>query len=117
MIIEIGYTFQSDKKSPAVTSWTYFYVKGVDTEKAKRKAKTYWKKFCDELGYKTTQVKLNHIEEIQNGTNYKPDFIVVSESELPPARKSRSTPPPKTSLPPRKSSRSSLPRTRKSKKV
>ena len=92
MIIEIGYKYQLDKHSPVETSWTYFYVKGDDVEKSKRKAKTYWKKFCDELGYKTTQVKLNHIEEIQNGSNYKPDFIVVSESELPAARKRRSTP-------------------------
>jgi hypothetical protein len=117
MIIEIGYTLKTDKHSPAVTSWTYFYVKGDDIEKSKKKATRYWKKFCDELGYKTTQVKLNHIEEIQNGKNYKPDFIIVSESELPAARKRRSTPTPKASLPPRKSSRSPVSRTRKSKKV
>ncbi len=92
MIIEIGYTLTTDKHSPAITSWTYFYVKGDDVEKAKKKARTYWKKFCDGLGYKTTQVKLNHIEEIQNGTNYKPDFIIVSESELPAARKRTSQP-------------------------
>ena len=109
MIIEIGYTFTADKHSPAVTSWTYFYVKSDDIEKAKRKAKTYWKKFCDELGYKTAQVKLNHIEEIQNGTNYKPDFIVVSSTELPPARKRRSTPQQPKTLPKRTPS----PRTRK----
>ncbi len=103
MIIEIGYTLKTDKHSPAVTSWTYFYVKGDDIEKSKKKARTYWKKFCDELGYKSTQVKLNHIEEIQNGSNYKPDFIVVSESELPAARKRRSPSPDKKTLPPRKS--------------
>ena len=57
MIIEIGYTYQADKHSPAVTSWTYFYVKGDNLDKAKTKAKTHWKKFCNELGYKSTQVK------------------------------------------------------------
>ena len=115
MIIEIGYTLKTDKHSPAVTSWTYFYVKSDDIEKAKRKAKTYWKKFCDELGYKTTQVKINHIEEIQNGNNYKPDFIVVSSAELPPARKRRSPSQPPKALPKRASP--SRPRTSKSKKV
>ena len=116
MIIEIGYTLKTDKHSPAITSWTYFYVKGDDVEKAKKKAKTYWKKFCDELGYKTTQVKLNHIEEIQNGTNYKPDFIVVSESELPAARRRRSTSQQSKALPPRKPP-SPRQRVRRSKKV
>ena len=101
MIIEIGYTLKTDKYSPAITSWTYFYVKGDDIEKAKKKATRYWKKFCDELGYKTTQVKLNHIEEIQNGKNYKPDFIVVSNAELPPARKRRSPSQPPKALPKR----------------
>ena len=87
MIIEIGYTYQADKSSPTLTSWTYFYVKGDDFDKAKTKAKTYWKKFCTELGYKTTQVKLNHIEPIQNGKTYTPQHIIVNESELPSARK------------------------------
>ena len=116
MIIEIGYTLKTDKHSPAITSWTYFYVKGDDIEKAKKKARTYWKKFCDELGYKTTQVKLNHIEEIQNGQNYKPDFIIVSSAELPPPRKRTSPQTTKASLPPRKSP-SPRQRVRKSKKV
>ena len=103
MIIEIGYTHQTDKKSPAVTSWTYFYVKGNDITKAKTKAKTYWKKFCIELGWKSTQAKITHIEEIKNGSNYKPDFIIVSESELPAARKRTSPQSKQTSLPSRKS--------------
>ena len=89
MIIEIGYTYQSDKNSPAQTSWTYFYVKGDDTTKAKAKAKTYWKKFVAELGW-GRKTKLTHTEVIQNEKNYTPDFIVVSSSELPPARSSRS---------------------------
>ena len=92
MIIEIGYTLKTDKNSPAVESWTYFYVKGTDLEKAITKAKTYWKKFCNELGWKPSQVKLNHIEAIKNGKTYLPEHIVVNKSELPPARKSRSTP-------------------------
>ncbi len=87
MIIEIGYTYTADKNSPALVSWTYFYVKGDELDKAKAKAKTYWKKFCNELGYKPSQVKLNHIEAIQNEKSYAPNFIVVSQSELPPARK------------------------------
>ena len=117
MIIEIGYTLKTDKHSPAITSWTYFYVKSDDIEKSKRKAKTYWKKFCDDLGYRTTQVKLNHIEEIQNGNNYKPDFIIVSSTELPPPRKRTSPQTTKASLSPRKLPPSRTRRTTKRKKV
>ena len=90
MIIEIGYTYQLDKKGPAQTSWTYFYVKGDDTTKAKAKAKTYWKKFVAELGW-GRKAKLTHTEVIANEKTYTPDFIVVSSSELPAARKRRST--------------------------
>ena len=90
MIIEIGYTYQLDKTSPAQQSWTYFYVKGEDLTKAKTKAKTYWKKFVSEHGW-GKKAKLTHIEAIQNEKNYTPDFIVVSSSELPAARSRRST--------------------------
>ena len=117
MIIEIGYTYQADKHSPAVTSWTYFYVKGDNLDKAKTKAKTHWKKFCNELGYKSTQVKLNHIEVIKNGKSYTPDFIIVSSSELPPPRKRASTQQTKKTLPPRKPPSTRTRRTSKSKKV
>lgn len=110
MIIEIGYTYQADKHSPALTSWTYFYVKGDDLDKAKTKAKSYWKKFCTELGYKTTQVKLNHIEPIQDGKTYTPQHIIVNESELPSARKRTS----KTSV--RTPSVSRAPRARRTSK-
>ena len=65
MIIEIGYTYQLDKTSPAQQSWTYFYVKGEDLTKAKTKAKTYWKKFVSEHGW-GKKAKLTHIEAIQN---------------------------------------------------
>ena len=92
MIIEIRYSYQFDKSSPEQKSWTYFYTSEKDLTKAKAKAKTYWKKFCTELGWKARQVKLNHIEEILNEENHCPEFIVVSKSELPPARKRRSTP-------------------------
>jgi hypothetical protein len=90
MIIEIGFTYQYDKHSPVETSWTYFYVKGDDLEKAKTKAKTYWKKFITELGW-TKKAKLTHIEEIQNGKNYTPAHVIVDTRELPPARERRST--------------------------
>ena len=90
MIIEIGFTYQYDKHSPVETSWTYFYVKGDDLEKAKTKAKTYWKKFVTELGW-TKKAKLTHIEEIQNGKGYTPKHIIVDSNELPPARKRSST--------------------------
>ena len=90
MIIEIGYSYQLDKTSPAQQSWTYFYVKGDDLTKAKTKAKTYWKKFVSENGW-TRKAKLTHIEEIRNAKTYTPDFIVVSSSELPAARKRKST--------------------------
>lgn len=85
MIIEIGYEFQSDKDSPVQTSWTYFYVKGDDIAKAKTKAKAYWNKFITDLGW-TKKTKLVHIEEIQNGKTYTPDYIIVARDELPPAR-------------------------------
>ena len=90
MIIEIGYSYQTDKDSPAETGWTYFYVKGSDLEKAKKKAKTYWNSFIKDLGW-TKKAKLIHIEEIQNGKSYTPDFIVVSSRELPNARSRTST--------------------------
>ena len=92
MIIEIGYTYQVDKKSPAQTSWTYFYVKANTFDDAtNKKAKRYWKKWVDDLGWQK-QVKLIHIEEIPDGKTYTPDHIIVSSDELTPARKSRSTP-------------------------
>ena len=66
MIIEIGYTYQSDNQGPALDSWTYFYVKGDDFDKNKKKAQTYWKKFIADLGWQK-KAKLVHIQEIQNG--------------------------------------------------
>lgn len=97
MIIEIGYTYQSDKKSLAQTSWTYFYVKSNTFDDAsKNKAKRYWKKWVDNLGWQK-YVKLIHIEEIPNGKTYTPEHIIVSSDELTPARKRRSSPqPPQT---------------------
>ena len=85
MIIEIGYTYQVDKSSPVQESWTYFYVKGEDLEKAKKKAKTYWNKFIKELGW-TTKAKIIHIQEIRNAKTQIPSFVVVSSSELPSRR-------------------------------
>lgn len=92
MIIEIGYSYQLDKNSPVENSWTYFYVKGDDVTKGKTKAKTYWKKFINELGW-TKKATVTHIEEIQNGKNYIPAHIVVDSRELAPARKRTSTQP------------------------
>ena len=92
MIIEIGYSYQLDKTSPAQQSWTYFYVKGDDLTKAKAKAKTYWKKFVSEHGW-SKKAKVTHIEEIKNASTYTPDFIIVSNDELPAARKRKSTQP------------------------
>ena len=102
MIIEIGYSYQLDKTSPAQQSWTYFYVKGDDLTKAKTKAKTYWKKFVSENGW-TRKAKLTHIEEIRNAKTYTPDFIIVSSSELPAARERKSSP--RTSRTPSRTSR------------
>ena len=112
MIIEIGYEYQLDKHSPVETSWTYFYVKGDDVTKGKTKAKTYWKKFINELGW-TKKATVTHIEEIQNGKNYTPAHIVVDSRELPPARK-RASPRKSTSSPARKRSVSHKPSPRKS---
>ena len=90
MIIEIGYSYQSDKQSPVQESWTYFYVKGEDLEKAKKKARTYWNKFIKELGW-TKKAKLTHIEEIRHATKSQaPSFIIVSSTELPGKRRTRS---------------------------
>jgi hypothetical protein len=113
MIIEIGFTYQYDKHSPVETSWTYFYVKGDDFEKAKTKAKTYWKKFITDLGW-IKKAKLTHIEEIQNGKNYTPNHIIVDSGELPPARKRESSLPPKKTLSSRKSPSPSRTKTRRS---
>jgi len=90
MIIEIGYSYQLDKSSPAQESWTYFYVKGDDFEVAQKKAKTYWKKFITELGW-VKKAKLIHIEEIRNAKTYTPSHIVVSSDELAPARRRKSS--------------------------
>ena len=106
MIIEIGFSYQLDKHSPVENSWTYFYVKGDDLAKAKTKAKTYWKKFINELGW-TKKATVTHIEEIQNGKNYTPDHIIVDSRELAPARERISTP---------KSTRASSSKTTPSKK-
>ena len=91
MIIEIGFSYQLDKTSPAQQSWTYFYVKDGDEDKAKKKAKNHFKKWITELGW-TKQAKVTHIEVIKNEKSYFPEHIVVSKSELSPARKRRSTP-------------------------
>ena len=100
MILEIEYSFQSDKQSPAVTSWTYFFVKGDDLDKNKKKAQTYWKRFVADLGWQK-KVKLLNIEEIQNGKSYTPNHVIVDTRELPPARQRRSAPkaPSRTSSP------------------
>lgn len=90
MIIEIGYTYQSDKNSPTENGWTYFYVKTDDVSKAKTKAKSYWKKFLTENGW-TKKAKIVHLEEIRNEKTYIPGFIVVSSDELPAARTRKST--------------------------
>ena len=85
MIVEIGYTYQSDKQSPAQQSWTYFYVKGEDEDKAITKAKAHFKKWCAELGW-TRQTKLTHVECMRK-SDALPEYIVVSKQELPPKRK------------------------------
>jgi hypothetical protein len=110
MIIEIGYSYQSDNQGPALDSWTYFYVKGDDFDKNKKKAQTYWKKFIADLGWQK-KAKLVHIQEIQNGKNYTPSHIIVDSRELPPARKRTSTPKPSKSRAPRTSRASSTSRT------
>ena len=81
MIIEIGYSYQADKNSPAETSWTYFYVKGDNFDTNKPKAQRYFKKWVSELGW-AKNVKVIHIEKIQNH-NSLPTHIVVAEPEIP----------------------------------
>lgn len=85
MLIEIGFEYQSDKQSPAQQSWTYFYVKGEDEDKAIIKAKTHFKKWCTELGW-TRQAKLKHVECMRK-SDALPEYIIVSKQELPPKRK------------------------------
>ena len=106
MIIEIGYSYQLDKTSPIQQSWTYFYIKDGDEDKAKKKARTHFKKWITELGW-TKQAKVTQIEVIKDEKSYFPEHIIVSKSELPPARKRRSTP----QTPQKKPSRA--PRTRR----
>lgn len=90
MIIEIGYSFQADKSSPARQSWTYFYVKGDDFTKAKPKAKKYFTQFAREHGW-TRKAKVTHIKQLSKA-NEAPTTILVNSAELPAARKRRSTP-------------------------
>ena len=104
MIIEISYSYKADKTSPVQESWTYFYVKGDDFDKAKTKAKRYFTTFCKDLGW-TRKAKINEICPMRNA-NEIPTTIIVNSSELPPARKRRSTPqPPKVRPKARASSR------------
>ncbi len=91
MIIEIGYSYQLDKTSPAQQSWTYFYVKDGDEDKGKKKARTHFKKWISELGW-TKQAKVTHVEVIRNEKSYFPEHIIVSKSELSATRKRTSTP-------------------------
>lgn len=91
MIIEIGFTYQLDKTSPTQQSWTYFYIKDGDEDKAKKKARTHFKKWITELGW-TKRAKVTHVEVITNEKSYFPEHIIVNKSELPAARKRRSTP-------------------------
>ena len=91
MIIEIGYSYQLDKTSPAQQSWTYFYVKDGDEDKAKKKARTHFKKWITELGW-TKQANVTHVEVIRNEKSYFPEHIIVSKSELSATRKCTSTP-------------------------
>ena len=89
MIIEIIYDYRVDSKSPALQSWTYFYVNQDDKTKAIAKAKTYFKKFCTEHGW-TGKAKITGVDVIQKHDTL-PKFITVPESELPPKRNVRDT--------------------------
>jgi len=104
MIVEIGYSYQLDKTSPTQTSWTYFHVKDGPEDKAKTKAKSYFKKWLLELGW-TKQAKVTHIEIITNEKTYFPDYVIVSKSELSSTRKRTSTPSEPQKKPPRSNTR------------
>lgn len=81
MIIEIIYDYHVDRKSPALESWTYFFVKCDDKEKAITKAKSYFKKFCTEHGW-TGKAKIKEVDIITSCDKI-PKFITIPEEEIP----------------------------------
>ena len=105
MIIEISYSYKADKISPVQKSWTYFFVKGDDFNTVvKDKAKKYFTSFIKDHGW-AKKSKILEIHPISKA-NEIPTTIIVNSSELPPARKRRSTPqPPKVRPKARASSR------------
>lgn len=81
MIIEIIYDYHVDSKSPALQSWTYFFVKCDDKAKAITKAKSYFKKFCVEHGW-TGKAKITGVDTITQ-SNALPTFITIPKEEIP----------------------------------
>ena len=63
MILEIGYTLQTDKDRKE-DSWTYYFTDTEDFTKAVKEASKHFKVFIKNNGW-TRKVKLNHIIKIQ----------------------------------------------------
>ncbi len=97
MKLEIGYTYQEDKKSEVEESWVYYTAKSDDFDKAVIEADKYFKKFKRDNGW-TSKANLIDIRLLKNETT---PFPVVVIAPTPKPRKSRS----------KRTSKSSSPRT------
>ena len=93
MKLEIGYTYQEDKKSEVEESWVYYTAKSDDFDKAVIEADKYFKKFKRDNGW-TSKVNLIDIRLLKNETT---PFPVVIVTPPPKPRRSRSKRTPKSS--------------------
>ncbi len=95
MKLEIGYTYQEDKKSEVEESWVYYTAKSDDFDKAVIEADKYFKKFKRDNGW-TSKANLIDIRLLKNETT---PFPVVVIAPTPKPRKSRSKRTSKSSSP------------------
>ena len=86
MKLEIGYTYQEDKKSEVEESWVYYTASTDDFDKAVIEADKYFKKFKRDNGW-TKKVTLIDIRLLKNETT---PFPIVVIAPTPKPRKSRS---------------------------
>ncbi len=86
MKLEIGYTYQEDKKSEVEESWVYYTAKSDDFDKAVIEADKYFKKFKRDNGW-TSKANLIDIRLLKNETTPLPVVVIAP---TPKPRKSRS---------------------------
>ena len=89
MKLEIGYTYQEDKKSEVEESWVYYTASTDDFDKAVIEADKYFKKFKRDNGW-TKKVKLIDIRLLKNETSSVP-VITIAPTPKPRKRRSKST--------------------------